>query len=129
MARKLIYLFKVERDTLYISPEHEVIMLAFYFELDGALVSLRPSQDSYRLLHELIDVITDYSNSFAEERDLSFNEWLRIIPTNLTYAIAGFIAGLKQSDNTAAPNIGYSEVLKSAARCLTALNKVKAVND
>ncbi len=126
---KMIYLFKAERDTLYISAEHEVIMLTYYKEIDEALKSLRPSKESFRLLAEVIDVITDYSNSFSEEREFYFSEWIRIIPTNLTYAIAGFISGLKQSDNTEICNVYYSEVLKTASRCLLSLNNIEPENE
>ena len=124
MSRKLKYLFRADRDSIYINAEHEIIMLTYYYELDDALASLKPSKDSYRLLSELIDVITDYSCSFSEERDMFFSEWIRIIPTNLTYAVAGFISGLKDENNTELCNIFYSGVLQSAARCLTSLNKI-----
>ena len=129
MSKKLIYLFKAEQDTLYISAEHEMIMLAYYYELDDALKYVKPSKDNYKLLADLIDVITDYSNSFSEDKDLYFYEWIRIIPTNLTYTLAGYISGLKNDDNAKECNISYSSILQSASRCLTKLNVIEPSNE
>ncbi len=112
-------------DTLYLGAEHEVIMLTYYYELDDALRHLNPSKDNISLLAELIDLITDYSGSFSEDKDEYFYEWIRIIPTNLTYAIAGFISGLKDESNVNDCNVSYSGVLQSASRCLTSLNKIQ----
>lgn len=125
----MIYLSKADRDTLYCSAEHEIILLTYYHELDSALVSLKPSRDSFKLLSEAINVIIDYSNSFSEERAMFFSEWIRIIPTNLTYTIAGFIAGLKNNNNADICNLYYSEVLKTASRCLLALESIEPSNE
>ena len=129
MSKKLKYLYKAERDTLYISAGHEIIMLTYYLELDTSLKALRPSKEAFRLLSEVINVITDYSNSFSEEKDEYFYEWIRIIPTNLTYAIAGFIAGLKEYGDVQTCNIYYSDVLQSASRCLLSLNEIEPVDE
>jgi hypothetical protein len=129
MSNKLTYLLKAERDSLYISAEHEVIMLTYYYELDAALRALRPSKEAFRLLSEVIDVVTDYSSSFSEDKEEYFYEWIRIIPTNLTYAIAGFISGLKESGDVLTCNIYYSDVLQSASRCLTALNEIEPIDE
>lgn len=129
MRQRLVYLYKAEMDTLYLGAEHEVIMLAYYYELDEALRYVNPSKDNISLLAELIDVITDYSSSFSEDKEEYFYEWIRIIPTNLTYAIAGFISGLKNESNVNECNISYSGVLQSASRCLTALNKIEPYNE
>ena len=124
-----MYLYRAEMDTLYISAEHEIIMLAYYYELDEALRYVAPSKDNISLLAELIDVVTDYSSSFSEEKDEYFYEWIRVIPTNLTYALAGFIAGVKNKDNVRECNISYSGVLQSASRCLDALSKIEPDNE
>jgi len=129
MSNKLKYLNRAERDSLYISAEHEIIMLTYYLELDASLKALRPSKEAFRLLSEVINVITDYSNSFSEEKEEYFYEWIRIIPTNLTYAIAGFISGLKESGDIETCNIYYSDVLQSASRCLTALNEIELIDE
>jgi len=129
MSKRLIYLFRAELDTVYENAQHEVIMLTYYYELDDALRYLKPAKDKLRLLNELIDVITDYSSSFSEDKDEYFYEWIRIIPTNLTYTIAGFIAGLKDKDNVSECNISYSGVLQTASRCLTALNEIEPVDE
>lgn len=129
MIKKLKYLNRAERDSLYISAEHEIIMLTYYLELDASLKALRPSKEAFRLLSEVINVITDYSNSFSEEKEEYFYEWIRIIPTNLTYAIAGFISGLKESGDIETCNIYYSDVLQSASRCLSALNEIELIDE
>jgi len=129
MNKKLKYLNRAERDSLYISAEHEIIMLTYYLELDASLKALRPSKEAFRLLSEVINVITDYSNSFSEEKEEYFYEWIRIIPTNLTYAIAGFISGLKESGDIETCNIYYSDVLQSASRCLSALNEIELIDE
>jgi len=129
MSKRLKYLNRAELDTVYISAEHEVVMLTYYYELDDALKYLKPSKDKLRLLNQLIDVITDYSSSFSEDKDEFFYEWIRIIPTNLTYTIAGFIAGLKEERNVEDCNISYSSVLQSASRCLNSLNEIEPVDE
>ncbi len=129
MSKKLKYLNRAELDSLYISAEHEIIMLTYYLELDASLKALRPSKEAFRLLSEVINVITDYSNSFSEEKEEYFYEWIRIIPTNLTYAIAGFISGLKESGDIETCNIYYSDVLQSASRCLSALNEIELIDE
>ena len=129
MSNKLKYLYKADRDTVYVSAEHEVIMLTYYYELDDALKYVKPPKDKLNLLSQLIDVITDYSTSFSEDKDEYFYEWIRIIPTNLTYTIAGFIAGLKDERNVEVCNISYSAVLQSASRCLNALNTIQPLNE
>lgn len=129
MSKKLNYLNRAELDTVYVSAEHEVIMLTYYYELDDALSYIKPSKDKIRLLNELIDVITDYSSSFSEDKDDYFYEWIRIIPTNLTYTIAGFLAGLKDEDNVSECNISYSAVLQSASRCLNSLNEIDPIDE
>lgn len=129
MSNKLKYLNRAELDSLYISAEHEVIMLTYYLELDSSLKALRPSKEAFRLLSEVINVITDYSSSFSEEKEEYFYEWIRIIPTNLTYAIAGFISGLKESGDIETCNIYYSDVLQSASRCLNSLNEIEPVDE
>ena len=90
-------------------------MLRYYQSIDDALSKLNPSAENFRLLEEIMLVIMDYSNSFSEERDIFFYEWIRVIPTSLTYAVAGFISGLKDNDNTELCNIYYSEVLRAAS--------------
>ena len=70
--RKLIYLSKLEEDTIFVSAEHKVIMLKYYQSIDDALSKLNPSDDNYRLLEDIMLVIIDYSNSFSEERDIFF---------------------------------------------------------
>ena len=127
--RTLIYLFKLEEDTIFVSAEHKVIMLKYYQSIDNALSKLNPSDENYRLLEEIMHVIMDYSNSFSEERDIFFYEWIRVIPTSLTYAVAGFISGLKNKDNNELCNIYYSEVLKAASKCLESLNIVEPTNE
>ena len=127
--RKLTYLSKLEEDTIFVSAEHKVIMLRYYQSIDDALSKLNPSNDNYRLLEDIMLVIIDYSNSFSEERDIFFYEWIRVIPTSLTYAVAGFISGLKNKDNNELCNIHYSEVLKAASKCLTSLNIVEPTNE
>ena len=129
MSKRLKYLFRAELDTVYVSAEHEVIMLSYYYELDDAIRYLKPSKDKLRLLNELIDVITDYSSSFSEDKDEYFYEWIRIIPTNLTYTIAGFISGLKDENNVSECNISYSGVLQSASRCLNSLNEIEPIDE
>ena len=129
MSNKLKYLYKADRDTVYCNAEHEVIMLTYYYELDDALKYVKPNKDKVNLLYQLIDVITDYSSSFSEDKDEYFYEWIRIIPTNLTYTIAGFIAGLKEEGNVEACNISYSAVLQSASRCLKNLNYIEPVDE
>lgn len=129
MSNKLKYLYKADRDTVYCNAEHEVIMLTYYYELDDALKYVKPTKDKVKLLYKLIDVITDYSTSFSEDKDEYFYEWIRIIPTNLTYTIAGFIAGLKDKSNVEVCNISYSAVLQSASRCLNALNSIEPVDE
>jgi hypothetical protein len=129
MSKKLKYLNRAELDSLYISAEHEIIMLTYYLELDASLKALRPSKEAFRLLSEVINVITDYSSSFSEEKEEYFYEWIRIIPTNLTYAIAGFISGLKESGDIETCNIYYSDVLQSASRCLSALNEIELIDE
>jgi len=123
--KKLIYLSKIENDTLYLSEEHKVIMFRYYERLDAAIDSLAPTKEAYLLLDDICKVVVDYSNSFGEERDEFFYEWIRVIPTNLTYAVGGFIAGLRNSNNSELCNIYYSEVFKAASDCLMALNIVK----
>jgi hypothetical protein len=127
--RKLIYLSKLEEDTIFVSAEHKVIMLRYYQSIDDALSKLNPSAENFRLLEEIMLVIMDYSNSFSEERDIFFYEWIRVIPTSLTYAVAGFISGLKDNENTELCNIYYSEVLRAASKCLESLNIVEATNE
>lgn len=127
--RKLIYLSKLEQDTIFVSAEHKVIMLRYYQTIDKALEMLEPTDDSFKLLEEILLVVMDYSNSFSEERDTYFYEWIRVIPTNMTYAVAGFIAGLKDTDNTEICNIYYSEVLRAASKCLESLNIVEPTNE
>jgi len=129
MSKRLKYLNRAELDTVYISAEHEVIMLSYYYELDDAISYIKPSKDKIRLLNELIDVITDYSSSFSEDKDEYFYEWIRIIPTNLTYTIAGFLAGLKDEGNVSECNISYSAVLQSASRCLNSLNEIEPIDE
>ena len=90
--RKLTYLSKLEEDTIFVSAEHKVIMLRYYQSIDDALSKLNPNAENFRLLEEIMLVIMDYSNSFSEERDIFFYEWIRVIPTSLTYAVAGFIS-------------------------------------
>ena len=127
--RKLIYLSKLEEDTIFVSAEHKVIMLRYYQSIDDAISKLNPSAENYRLLEEIMLVIMDYSNSFSEERDIFFYEWIRVIPTSLTYAVAGFISGLKDNENTELCNIYYSEVLRAASKCLESLNIVEPTNE
>ena len=127
--KKLIYLSKLEEDTIFVSAEHKVIMLKYYQSIDDALSKLNPSDDNYRLLEDIMLVIIDYSNSFSEERDIFFYEWIRVIPTSLTYAVAGFISGLKDNENTELCNIYYSEVLRAASKCLESLNIVEPTNE
>jgi len=127
--RKLIYLSKLEEDTIFVSAEHKVIMLRYYQSIDDALSKLNPSAENFRLLEEIMLVIMDYSNSFSEERDIFFYEWIRVIPTSLTYAVAGFISGLKDNENTELCNIYYSEVLRAASKCLESLNIVEPTNE
>lgn len=127
--RILIYLSKLEQDTIFVSAEHKVIMLRYFQTIDKALEMLEPTDDSFKLLEEILLVVMDYSNSFSEERDTYFYEWLRVIPTNMTYAVAGFIAGLKDTDNTEICNIYYSEVLRAASKCLESLNIVEPTNE
>ena len=127
--RKLIYLSKLEEDTIFVSAEHKVIMLRYYQSIDDALSKLNPSAENFRLLEEIMLVIMDYSNSFSEERDIFFYEWIRVIPNSLTYAVAGFISGLKDKDNTELCNIYYSEVLRAASKCLDSLNIVEPTNE
>ena len=129
MSNRLKYLYKADRDTVYCNAEHEVIMLTYYYELDDALKYVKPPKDKLNLLYQLINVITDYSTSFSEDKDEYFYEWIRIIPTNLTYTIAGFIAGLKDERNVEVCNISYSAVLQSASRCLNALNTIQPLNE
>tara|TARA_R110000744_G_scaffold271734_1_gene384756 strand:+ start:1577 stop:1963 length:387 start_codon:yes stop_codon:yes gene_type:complete len=127
--RILTYLSKLEQDTIFVSAEHKVIMLRYYQTIDKALEMLEPTDDSFKLLEEILLVVMDYSNSFSEERDTYFYEWIRVIPTNMTYAVAGFIAGLKDTDNTEICNIYYSEVLRAASKCLESLNIVEPTNE
>ena len=127
--RKLTYLSKLEEDTIFVSAEHKVIMLRYYQSIDDALSKLNPSAENFRLLEEIMLVIMDYSNSFSEERDIFFYEWIRVIPTSLTYAVAGFISGLKDNENTELCNIYYSEVLRAASKCLESLNIVEPTNE
>lgn len=127
--RILTYLSKLEQDTIFVSAEHKVIMLRYYQIIDKALEMLEPTDDSFKLLEEILLVVMDYSNSFSEERDTYFYEWIRVIPTNMTYAVAGFIAGLKDTDNTEICNIYYSEVLRAASKCLESLNIVEPTNE
>jgi len=127
--RKLTYLSKLEEDTIFVSAEHKVIMLRYYQSIDDALSKLNPNAENFRLLEEIMLVIMDYSNSFSEERDIFFYEWIRVIPTSLTYAVAGFISGLKDNENTELCNIYYSEVLRAASKCLESLNIVEPTNE
>ena len=127
--RILTYLSKLEQDTIFVSAEHKVIMLRYYQIIDKASEMLEPTDDSFKLLEEILLVVMDYSNSFSEERDTYFYEWIRVIPTNMTYAVAGFIAGLKDTDNTEICNIYYSEVLRAASKCLESLNIVEPTNE
>lgn len=127
--KKLTYLSKLERDTIFVSAEHKVIMLRYYGRIDDALTILEPSDESFSLLADVMNVIMDYSNSFSEEREEYFYEWLRVIPTNLTYAVAGYISGLKNTDNTEMSNIYYSEVLQAATSCLQALNIIQPIDE
>ena len=126
---KLIYLNKADRDTVYVSAEHEIIMLRYYLELDDALKYVKPPKDKLNLLYQLIDVITDYSSSFSEDKDEYFYEWIRIIPTNLTYTLSGFIAGLKNDINAEICNVSYASILQSASRCLNSLNEIEPVDE
>ena len=126
---RLIYLSKPDRDSIYISAEHEVIMLTYYLEIDEAFAAIKPSKESFRMLSEIMGIIVDYSNSFSEEKEMYFSEWIRIIPTNLTYAVAGFISGLKNNNNAEICNLYYSEVLQTASRCLLALNTLEPDNE
>ena len=127
--RILTYLSKLEEDTIFVSAEHKVIMLRYYQTIDKALEMLEPTEDSFKLLEEILLVVMDYSNSFSEEKETFFYEWIRVIPTNLTYAVAGFISGLKDKDNTELCNIYYSEVLRAASKCLESLNIVEPTNE
>lgn len=125
----MIYLSKLKDDTMYVSEEHKVVMSKYYKSMDNALRMVGVTKEKYKLLNDLLLVIVDYSNSFSEERDAYFYEWIRVIPTNITYSVAAFIAGMKDDSNAEICSIYYSKVLHNAAKCLEELNIVQPVNE
>ena len=91
------YLSKVTDKTIYCSSTHEIICKEYYLSINRVLNDLELEDIS--LLKEVLDIIVNYSNDFADNQTGNFfYEWLRVIPTNFTYALAGFISGLNTSE-------------------------------
>ena len=93
----MTYLFNIAKKTIYCSVVHEAAAKEYYNALDVSLNKL--DVDNIDLLLEVLNVIVDYSNLFAEDKTGEFfEEWIRVIPTNFTYSLAGYVAGLNSKD-------------------------------
>tara|TARA_R100000655_G_C3000062_1_gene194265 strand:+ start:13425 stop:13802 length:378 start_codon:yes stop_codon:yes gene_type:complete len=121
----MTYLSRLKQETFYVSANHKIVLIAYFNRLDNALKHLNPNDSSILLLSELIDVAIDYSNSFSEERELFFYEWVRALPLNLTFALGGFVAGIKNNENIELCNMYYREILNAGSDCLDNLSIIR----
>ena len=122
------YLSKIADKTIYCSNTHEIITREYYSSVNQALNTI--DIQNMDLLYEVLNIIIDYYNDFADKQTGSFfYEWLRIIPTNFTYAIAGYIAGLNSKDYNIKHANANVDIMLCTNKYLERLNDLKASNE
>jgi hypothetical protein len=116
-VKRMDYLSKIERDTIYCSDHHRIIIKDYYKGLREALENLEIKDT--KLLNEVLRTILNYSNEFSDNNENEyFYEWLRIIPTNMTYAISGFIAGIQNDKDKTKYQLSHLDIIENAVQCI-----------
>tara|TARA_R110001583_G_scaffold7419_1_gene36778 strand:+ start:4681 stop:5055 length:375 start_codon:yes stop_codon:yes gene_type:complete len=124
----MTYLSKIRKKTIYCSVVHEAAAKEYYNALDVSLNKL--DVDNIDLLLEVLNVIVDYSNLFAEDKTGEFfEEWIRVIPTNFTYSLAGYVAGLNSKDFDFKYNNANVEIMIASRAYLEIIDNIILENE
>lgn len=116
-VKRMDYLSKIEKDTICCSDYHRIIIKDYYKGLREALEDLEIKDT--KLLNEVLRTILNYSNEFSDNNENEyFYEWLRIIPTNMTYAISGFIAGIQNDKDKTKYELSHLDIIENAVQCI-----------
>lgn len=122
------YLSSIKKKTIYCSTIHEAAAKEYYNAIDASLNKL--DIDNVDLLLEVLNVIIDYSNLFAEDKTGEFfEEWIRVIPTNFTYSLAGYVAGLNSKAFDFKYNNANVEIMIASRNYLEIIDNIIAEHE
>ena len=84
---------------IYSSIEHQAY-LEEYINIMLAFVKEISSQNKYDNFVEVVDLIIDYHNGYGEDVEIgNWNDWLMILPINLSVCCNGYFAGIETKRN------------------------------
>lgn len=86
---------------IFASAEHEIYVTE-YLELMLSFVNEISSKAKYNNFVKVVDLIIEYHNGYGEDVNKklgSWNDWLMIMPINLSVCCNGFFAGIETQKN------------------------------
>ena len=84
---------------IYSSIEHQA-HLEEYMTIMFTFVKDLSSENKYNNFLEVVDLIIDYHNGYGTDVEIgNWNDWLMILPINLSVCCNGYFAGLESKRN------------------------------
>jgi|TARA_R110000851_G_scaffold25284_2_gene73015 hypothetical protein len=114
---------------IYSSIEHQV-HLEEYLTLMLSIVKEISSDTKYLNFLEVVDLIIDYHNGYGKDVEVgNWNDWLMILPLNLSVCCNGYFAALETKRNM--KSIRTYKVLldKYLEDCVTNLSNLEYKNE
>tara|TARA_B110000438_G_scaffold216516_1_gene209090 strand:+ start:185 stop:541 length:357 start_codon:yes stop_codon:yes gene_type:complete len=114
---------------IYASAEHEVIV-SEYMNLMISFVQETSSNNKYQNFLEVVNEIIDYHNRYGEDMFAeNWNDWLLVLPINLSVCCNGYFAALETKRN--AESLRTYKVLldRYLEELVESLSKLKFKND
>ena len=114
---------------IYSSIEHQAY-LEEYINIMLAFVKEISSQNKYDNFVEVVDLIIDYHNGYGEDVEIgNWNDWLMILPINLSVCCNGYFVALESKRNRESIR-AYKVLLdKYLEDCVVNLSNLKFKND
>lgn len=115
---------------VYSSIQHQ-IYIEEYLKLVLSFVKESSSQTKYNSFVEVVDLIIDYHNGYGEEGldKGNWNDWLMILPINLSVCCNGYFAGLETKRNSKSLRTYQVLLDKYLDDCVNNLRKLEYKNE
>ena len=114
---------------IYASAEHQ-LYLEDYMTLMITFVKDVSPETKYQNFIEVVELIIDYHNGYGKDLEIgNWNDWLMILPINLSVCCNGYFAGIETKRNTKSLRAYRVLLDKYLEDCVNNLKKLEYKNE
>jgi|TARA_R100000084_G_C4608928_1_gene127025 hypothetical protein len=114
---------------IYASAQHKVIVEKF-LNMNMEFAKEVSTKSKYNNYLEVVKMIIEYHNNYGKSvLQNKYDDWMLVLPINLTVATSGFFAGVETKGNRASVNAYRTILAELVYDVIDRLERIEKIND